>query len=198
MGRERRITPRELYTGKIYEAEYFGEIDKNDPKILEEIKAHAKPSKNPRYEYWMNYRDSLNLAKKFQPIDKSEPGRKRVDPANPNAPLLRDIKEALIDQWNLSDEEADNLKLYTAVGSPLDFFHKVDAFVEYRGDIITLDLTLRSEDDAGGKRADVIISGELPSSDDPATENAYIKRVDEISADIAEEYRRKRPAARAA
>jgi len=198
MGRERRKTPREFYSGKIYEAEYFGEIDKNDPKIFEEIKAHRQPSKNPKFEFWMNYRDSLNLAKKFQPIDKSEPGRKRVDPANPSAPLLRDIKEALIDQWNLSDEEADELKLYTAVGSPLDLFHAVDAFVEYRGEIITLDLTLRPESDTGQKRADVIISGELPSPDDPSTEDAYIKRVDDISADIAEEYMNKLPPAQAA
>ena len=116
----------------------------------------------------------------------------------PSAPLLRDIKEALIDQWNLSDKEADELKLYTAVGSPLDFFHAVDAFIEYKGEIITLDLTLRPESDTDGKRADVIISGELPSPDDPTTEDAYIKRVDDISSDIAAEYIAKQAPARAA
>jgi len=195
MGRERRITPRELYTGKIYEKEYFGEIDTNDPRIFEEIKKYRQPSKNPNFEFWMNFRDALKIAKEFQPIDKTDPERKRVDPANPAAPLLRDLKEALIEQWGLTDEEADDLKLYTAVGSPLDFLHKVDAFIDYEGRIVTLDLTLRTE--TGKKTADVIISGELPSPDDPKTEDAYLHRVDEIAADIIEQYKRKTPPKRA-
>ncbi|MDD4995250.1 MAG: hypothetical protein PHW53_02185 [Patescibacteria group bacterium] len=182
MGRERMITPREIYTGRQYEADYFGAIDLNDEKLHEEIAKRKQPSKNPKFEYFMTFRDALEVAKKFQPIDKSDPERHRVDPANPRAPLLRDLKESLIDLMNLGEKDADKLKLYTAVNSPLDWLHGTDAFVDYDGRIITLDLTLKPS--AEGKKADVVITGELPAPDDPAEEDKYLERVGQIAFEI--------------
>jgi len=179
MGREGRITPKEIYSGGQYERDYLGQADVRSQEFLREFDRRKQPSEKPGFNYWMNYRDSMELAKKFQPIDKSDPEKKRVDPVNPQAPLLRDIKEALIDQMDLSDKEADELKLYTAVDTPLDYLHGTDAFVEYKGKIVSIDITKKTSDI--GKKADVIITDELPTPDDPATEDEYIARVDDIA-----------------
>jgi len=182
MGRERRITPEQrFYTGRLHESKWLGEVDAGDA-MVREMQQYKKPSKNPKFEFWINFDDSLKLVKKFQPIDKTDPEKKRVDAANPEAPLLRDVKEALIDQMNLTDKQADNLKLYTAVGSPMDVFHGADAIIEYDGKVVTIDLTLKPVDE--GKKADVVVAGDLPAPDDPETEDAYLQRVDDIAASV--------------
>jgi len=194
MGRERRITPREIYSGGQYERDYLGQADVQSQEFLKEFNKRKQPSEKPGIKYWMNYRDSMELAKKFQPIDKGDPEKNRVDPANPRAPLLRDIKEALIEQMDLTDEQADQLKLYTAVDTPLDYLHGTDAFVEYRGKIVSIDITKKAS--SAGKKADVVITGELPSPDDPTTENEYLKRVDDIAASVRAVIKLKRKPAR--
>lgn len=189
MGRERRITPREIYSGGQYERDYLGQADIRSQEFLREFDRCKQPSEKPGFNYWMNYRDSMELAKKFQPIDKSDPEKKRVDPANPRAPLLRDIKEALIDQMDLSDKEADELKLYTAVDTPLDYLHGTDAFIEYKGIVVSIDITKKMS--GTGKKADVIITEELPAPDDPDTEDEYLARVDDIAASVKSAFKLK-------
>lgn len=182
MGRERQITPREIYTGGQHERDYLWEINYHDPKFIAEVEKRKQPSKNPAFEYFMSFRDALELAKKFQPIDKTDPKKRRVDPTNPQAPLLRDLRVELIDQMGLSYEQADQLKLYTSVGSPLDWLHGTDAFIDYNDKIITLDLTLKPT--AEGKKADVIITGDLPAPDDPETEDEYLDKIEEIAKSV--------------
>jgi hypothetical protein len=41
----------------------------------------------------------------------------------------------------LETTDYSELKLFSAVGSPLDFFHGVDAFFEFQGRIVTIDVT---------------------------------------------------------
>lgn len=173
---------RRGYSGRLYEQDFFWSINAENPGYLRKLNNIKQPSQKESFDYYVNFKDALELAKKFQPIDKTDPSKEPVDPANPRAPLLRDLKEALVEQMDLSDDQADRLKLYTAVGSPLDKFHGVDAFVEYDGKIITLDITMRETE--GEKKADVIITKELPAPDDPETEEEYLRRVEEIAASI--------------
>lgn len=46
------------------------------------------------------------------------------------------------------------VKFFTAVGTPLDMYHGVDAFIEQGGRIVTLDVTLA---DKSSSKADVIL-----------------------------------------
>jgi hypothetical protein len=56
------------------------------------------------------------------------------------------VAQALgLDDWS-------ELKLYPCTDSNLDFWHKVDCFFWYRGNICTIDISLRNK---GGYRADV-------------------------------------------
>ncbi len=52
----------------------------------------------------------------------------------------------------------DSLRIYTAVGSPLDHFHRIDGFFSFEGIIVTLDLTVNRHKDM--TRAKVLVTGE--------------------------------------
>lgn len=53
------------------------------------------------------------------------------------------------------------VRFYTAVGSALDFYYGIDAFIEFNGQIVTIDLTMNDEKVCG--RADVIVhKNDLP------------------------------------
>jgi hypothetical protein len=178
MGRKRRITPEQFSdTGRLHERRWLGEIDACD-SMAKDIQRLKKPSQNPNFDFWMTLGDSLELVKKYQPIDKSDPRKKRVDPTNPEAPLLRDLRIEMIDSMELTDEQADKLKLYTAVGSPMDLFHGVDAIIDYDGKIVTMDLTLKPSDE--GKKADVVVTGDIP--DEKSEE--YLPEVKKIAASV--------------
>ena len=63
----------------------------------------------------------------------------------------------------LCPEDYSKLKLYGAVNTPFDLFHGVDAFFEYEGRIVTLDLTLNEKKDE--YKADFIINPEKTDLD---------------------------------
>jgi len=54
----------------------------------------------------------------------------------------------------LGVEEWSEVALYTAVGSPLDRFHGIDAFFEFHGTIVSIDLTVGRK---GSHKADLVI-----------------------------------------
>ncbi len=173
---------RGFYSGRLNEIDYCGEINTNDPafqKALEEVKKTPRP--DSKFPYYVNFSDSLNLVKKFQPIDKNT--GERIDPTNPAKPFLKDLRLELVDTLDLSEEEADKVKAYTAVKSPLDIFHGVDAFLDIKGDIVTLDLTLR-KDTSSKTKADIIVE-ELPNPDDPDQEDDYLKAVERKAEEIS-------------
>lgn len=77
---------------------------------------------------------------------------KNWDPHDPSTPVSNDLHALVVD---LLDEEYDNVSFFTAVGSPLDYYHGVDAFIEYHGQVVTLDVTINKHKDS--YKADVII-----------------------------------------
>lgn len=178
---------KEKYSGKQYETEYLGAIDINDKEFLAALERVKKTSKEgSKFPYYVNYKNALNLARKFQPIDKSDPEKKRMDPTNPKAPLAKDLRIELLDQLGIKDEESDRVKVFTAVGTPLDVFHGVDAFVEIDGKVVTLDITLR-EDISAKRKADIIDATELPDPDDEKEAEEYLERVKSIAKKVCQE-----------
>jgi hypothetical protein len=117
------------YTGKLFEEEAFGRCGGSW-----DGKTH------------LDFDDSIEYAKANQP-----PGWRTTDPA----PRFSGDLFATV-ALKLGLEDWSELKLYSAVGSPLDRFHSIDAFFEYKGEIVTVDVTL---DDAKKEyRADFIIN----------------------------------------
>lgn len=101
--------------GAEFEWDLFGSVDTKNPKYQAELKKATKPTG------FVFYRDALSLAKKFQP----------GDPKNPERGFARDLRIEILDELGLTDEKnMDRLEFYTAVGSPLDQWHGIDAFFE--------------------------------------------------------------------
>lgn len=80
----------------------------------------------------MAYRESMRWVKAHQP--------KGWDPTDPSPRFANDLHASVAEALGLDDYS--ELRFYTAVGSPLDYFHGVDGFFEYRGKIVTIDVTV--------------------------------------------------------
>ena len=107
--------------------------------------------------------------------------------------MSTDLRQAVEDALGFQDE-TDELKFYSAIGTVIDHKFGVDAFFELSdpktGDYarVTLDATLNKEKQLEGWKADIII-GELPDAGQEP--DAYIERIEEIGTKIAIELARR-------
>ncbi len=93
------------------------------------------------YEGYLKWREAVELVRKCQPCKK-----------RPAAQRLEQEVARRFGKFSLA------VKFYTAVRSPLDFFHGVDAFFEFQGILVTLDATINPLKNSG--RADIIVHAE--------------------------------------
>lgn len=145
-------------SGKIHEAFLLGEVRREGSDVKD----------------YLPYKKALELAKRFQPLN-PETGKPQ-DPTNPWKAFPRELRLAIGEKLGIieDDEAMDRLRYYTAVGSPLDAFHGVDAMIELEGKApkeesrrVTFDVTLKSEPEAKeGAKADVVVR-ELHDEDSP-------------------------------
>ena len=82
------------------------------------------------WDGYMTYRDSVKYVKEHQ----------EWDPTDPSTDKANDL-HALV-AIDLDLEDFDELKLYNALDTPMDYFHGVDCFFEFEGEIVTIDLTV--------------------------------------------------------
>ncbi len=129
---------------------------------------------------YLPYREAVKLAKDLQ----------QDNPVNPKKPFMRDLRNAIAGKMDFKGaEDATRLKIYTAVGTPLDHYHKADMFVELEDEsgkkskIVTGDATINKEKIADNdKKADVLI-GEIP--DPMENKEEYDFAVDELAEKFA-------------
>ena len=79
------------------------------------------------------------------------------DPKDPATKYMNNLHVLVAEALEL--EDYGDLKLLTAVGSPLDFFHGVDSLFEFQGQIVTIDVT-KNPKKLGGK-ADFILQEDV-------------------------------------
>jgi hypothetical protein len=109
------------------------------------------------------------------------------DPTNPRRGTARDLRVGIIDELNLTEAEADRVKIFSATQTPLDIIG-IDAFIAWQpkpGDreyFVTLDITGRLEEKTG-KEADIVFS-ELPDPEE--NEEAYLEEIEEIAKNAAQ------------
>lgn len=164
---------RREYTGKIYEADFLGEVE-----LPPEFFNAEKKIIRDRRGWYQNDNDIFELVKEFYPDD----------PTNPKKELGRELRIEVIDALGLNPDEYDRVKFFTTVGVPqIDRKLGVDAFLEFddpkRGtQRVTIDITQNPQKVAEGHKADVIV-GELP---DPEFEDeAYAEAVQELARKVA-------------
>lgn len=158
-------------SGNLFEWQFIGEVDTGSREYQKELfKLQEEAAQKGSARNHIPYEKAVELAKKFQPFD----------PTHPNKPFARDVRVSLLDLMigkgliTESEEDQDRIKFYTAVKTPLDLFHGVDAFIEFKDRngkkyLTSFDLTLNPHKQE--HRSDIIVT-ELP---DPKLEEEKIK-----------------------
>jgi hypothetical protein len=92
-----------------------------------------------RRDDYMPFRDAVEYVKKHQPnaLERSK--------------IVRELRERVV---ALCDNIEMPVKFFTAVGTPLDTYHGIDAFFEQNGKIATIDISLKDKE---GHKADVLV-----------------------------------------
>jgi hypothetical protein len=97
---------------------------------------------------YLKWREALNWVIRNQFIIDN-------DPTEPNTLMLSDLQFTVADTIGV---DANQVRIYSALGSAFDFFHGVDLFITYEGRMVTIDLTINESKRASGYKADVILS----------------------------------------
>ena len=92
------------------------------------------------HDHYLSFKDAIEYTKEHQPsiFDRSE--------------WIKDLRARISEKCTDKDTP---VKFYTAVGTPLDIYHGVDAFFEQGGRIATVDVSLHEKE----QKADVLLIG---------------------------------------
>jgi hypothetical protein len=154
--------------GKLYDRETKG------PTIEREL--FGKTSKEK--EGYVKYKEAMDIVRKSQPYK---------DPSEPDPEFADDLHATVADSLEL--EEYKKLKLFTAVGSHLDVYHGVDAFIELEDEnmkvICTIDVTTNPNKDVA--KADVLFHFPITGLDPKLDRDEYLEKVREVANKIVED-----------
>ncbi|HCU31255.1 MAG: hypothetical protein UX09_C0007G0003 [Candidatus Uhrbacteria bacterium GW2011_GWE2_45_35] len=150
---------RDYYSGRNLEADTIGvqPWDENKPyqkKLEILVNNYQKPEMQKKG--FVPYDQAVSLIREFYP----------GDPTNPEKDLTNDLMIELREEFGIDEDDGlgDRMKFYSAIKTPLDFFHGVDGWFEFenpggRKVIISVDVTsnikLTLEDEKN--KADIII-----------------------------------------
>ncbi len=143
------------YTGGIAEKELIGSSG------FEKNKEH--------FEY-IPRRQAFEVVKSMQKFDSTDP-----DPDFANA-----VHALIFEELGLS---AENLHFYSAVGSPLDLFHGVDAWFELdNGKRVTIDLTMNPNKDE--YKADIVFLVPTDGLDRKVDNNQFMEYSKKLAQEV--------------
>lgn len=151
-------------SGDEYERAILGICDVENPKYQEALEKIKKPSKNPAFNYYVKFDDALKLARKFQPlIDKENPEKGRAELHNPQSHFLKELRLALVEFLDADDDD-ERIRVYTTVGTPLDYLNGTDAIIDIDGKIITVDIKkFVGEYKKSTSKADIVLNDPFPN-----------------------------------
>ncbi|MDO8592846.1 MAG: hypothetical protein Q7R92_03720 [bacterium] len=142
--------------------------------IERELFGGAKPEKNAELkDRYVKYRDAVNIAKERQPIHETEF----------SISLRSKIGEIM-------EFGIDKIKIFTAIGTPLDKYHGVDAFVETdlsqgRKVVVTLDVT-QNPNKGDNYKADIVFFVPSDGIDQELDKAGYDEIVNEVAQQVVD------------
>jgi len=155
-------------TGKLLEESYFGvSATRQNKQAMTELFEMLSNGKTPtEARGYLSFEKAVRLAKTFQPGD---------DPTMPETKVAKDLLNAIADELGIEpdSEEEQELKFYTAIGTPLDIKHGIDAFVEYKGKRVYFDVTKNPSKRFEDSTNERIIMEELPDYGDKTKRAEY-------------------------
>lgn len=129
-----------MYGGKLIEHELLGDT-KKEKAVFGEL--HS-------IESYMKHREAVEFVKSHQ----------RGDPFNPSRFFPKSLVDGIKKDQEIGLSPGDQIAFYTAINSPLDRYHGVDAFFELKVGtktvIVTIDVTTNPSKDR--YKADVILA----------------------------------------
>lgn len=146
--------------GTVNEASLFGDNTQGPGsyKYQDALKRHPPQKDKTGRVGYLPFDEALVLVREAQ----------TQDPFNPQRKFMKDLRDAVIKKLRLDPKDAaKNLGIYSAVRTPLDSYHGVDAFMELRTSdgivhLVTMDATLNQEKlDADRSKANILV-GEVP------------------------------------
>ena len=99
------------------------------------------------WDGYMSYKEAMCAVRQAQPGG---------DPTDPVKDTASDLHVFVCEELGCDDYSF--VKFFTAIGSPLDFFHGVDAWFEFNGRVVTIDVTLNPNKEK--PKADLVILGQ--------------------------------------
>ena len=165
---------REKHSKRL-EKQFLGRIDTENIEYNKALAKIKKPSTKKEFSYYVAREDALDLVREFQPFD----------PENPDTELLRELRLAVQEKLEeyFGEFDDEDIKVFTAVDTPADFLHGIDAFLDIGNQTVTLDLTIRKEKDM--VKSDVLIKlKEMPDLKDPAQEEAFLEEINSVAKEI--------------
>lgn len=166
--------------GTVNEASLFGDNTQGPGsyRYQDALKKHPPQKDKMGRAGYLPFNEALALVREAQ----------TQDPMNPQRKFMRDVRDAVIKRLRLDPKDAaKNLGIYSAIRTPLDSYHGVDAFIELRANdggakLVTMDATLNQEKlEADRAKANVLI-GEAPEHIDHPKE--YQDFIDKIADQI--------------
>lgn len=186
-------------SGTVAEADALGVVNTEDPKYRTAAEAwYAENEGLVRKfnERRLSVRERAALfGSSFSLIENLPENRDHPERAtNPETQPLRDLRLAVAEGLEfVTDMDMERVKIFTAVGSPIDKQLGIDGFIRIDGPdvyqspvFVSFDYTTNPHKDK--TRADVLIR-RLPDPD--LAETDYIAAVDRAGAELVNEYRRK-------
>lgn len=162
-----RREPREFYSGRMLESDMFGDGRfMQNPLFVAHYRALA------RRDGWVSFPDAVRLVRDHYP----------GNPTNPKKEIPNALRLAVCDALKLPEEARNRVKVYSAVGTPLDRIHGADAFIVYEPmdgppSIVTIDVTQRTEKLEEGHKADIIVGEFADSKEERAQFLTQVRRV---------------------
>lgn len=177
-------------TGGTLEWGVFGGIGKG--KVMDAIKAIGLTQEEIlklKEKGYLPYDKSIELTKRIQNITEKH------GPVNPEKMIVRDIKDFLEE---FLKKKSEDVRFYSALKTPLDIMHGVDAFFEIdvektegeeeekKSVIVTLDITMREKEGDKNQKANVLIR--MPAGAPLSGDDDYESKVKQIAGAIKDAF----------
>ncbi|HRY62326.1 MAG TPA: hypothetical protein P5056_00970 [Candidatus Paceibacterota bacterium] len=169
-------------TGGTLEWGVFGGIGKG--KVMTAIKEMGLTTEEflkLKDKGYLPYDKSIDLVKRIQNVTEKH------NPANPEKMIVRDIKDFLEE---FLKKKSENVRFYSALKTPLDIMHGVDAFFEIdlekeegkeqqKPVVVTMDITMRAKEGDKDQKANVLIR--MPDGAPLSADDDYEAKVKQIA-----------------
>lgn len=170
---------KEDKSGRLQELFLFGDITRgrNELRYQEALKTIMPKYQKNKTSSYLPFQGAAELVRMAQ----------EGDARNPKKRFMKDLRNAVAKKLQLSLTSAQSLTIYSAIGTPLDIYHGVDAFVELKDEKeltrrVTMDATINAEKIKEERTKSDVLIGEVPDSIEH--EKEYLAFVDCVADQI--------------